>query len=171
MKQLGSTCLCVVLVFLCASAFADSAGTTRTEPRIDDDDFHQHPAVQRARAFTMWMAIRSDSVHQSLWEARFRRDTARMQCLDRRLSQLHAIERSGRSSQLAVEAAVRADALTGPHMVRLVNLHDASRRHLRAAERCGRQVSERARLPTRYTVRVTHEPVLPEAPRLDSASR
>ena len=164
MKQLGSTCLCVALVLLCASAFADTAGGYAPEP---DDNFEKHPAVQRARAFTMWMAVRSDSVQQHLWEARFRRETERMQCLDRRLSQLHAIERSGRSSQLAVEAAVRADGLTGSHMVRLVHLHDASRRHLRAAEQCGQSVSKRVRLPTRYTVRVVREPVLPDAPHVD----
>jgi hypothetical protein len=163
MKRLGSTCLCVALVLFCASAVArpHAPETTAQTPTMAFDD---HPAVKRARAFTMWMAVRSDHAQRWMWEARYKEQTSRRQCLDARLSQLHAIERQSRSARQAVEAAVRVDGLTGPAMVRLVNLHDASRAQYRAASRCGRAYSQRVRMKTQYRVRVIRAPALHAVP-------
>lgn len=154
MKKLGSTGLCVALVLFCASALAAPAGG-------DAHAFDTHPAVVRARAFTSWMAVRSDHVQRWLWEARLQNDRARMRCLSRQLSQLHAIERLGNGSRRAIEGAVRARGLTGTHMVRLVHLADTSRARLAVAHRCGRTFSKRVRMKTQYSVRVIREPRLP----------
>jgi hypothetical protein len=166
MKTLGSTCLCAALVLFCASALASTPRGDETSTRATTRNFEDHSAVKRSRAFTMWMAVRSDQVQRWLWEARFKRDAKRMRCLSAKLSQLHAIERLGRTSERAIEAAVRVDALTGHHMVRLVHLHDASRLQLDRALKCGKTISKRVRMRTTSRVRVTRRPALHEAPSL-----
>jgi hypothetical protein len=161
MKTLGSTCLCAALVLFCATVAAHPHHGDAGE-RDTARPFEDHAAVKRARAFTTWMAVRSDRVQRWLWKARFEDKRTQRACLSRSLSQLHAIERMGRASRRAIEAAVRVNGLTGYHMVRLVHLHDASQAQLEMADRCRRKISRRVRMPTQYSVRVLARPDLPE---------
>ena len=119
MKQLGSTCLCVALLLFCATGAAEPQ-TAESGARAATQKFDDNAAVKRARAFTMWMAVRSDHVQRWMWEARYKEQHLRRRCLNARLSRLHAIERQARAARSAVEAAVRTGGLTGYSMVRLV---------------------------------------------------
>ncbi len=149
MTQLGRTWQCAA--FALASAWAHTAGADGQVERAPDATSHieGHPAVARARAFTYFMASRSNEVHRWFSQARTARRAAEARCLDRKLAELHAIERLARADERAVEAAVRAGGLTGGPMVRLVHRHDASRARLREAERCLRPRS--ARVPVRMS--------------------
>lgn len=160
MNKLGGTTLCAALVLFCVGP--RSAWAADEDVRANDDiqKLDPNPAVKRARAFTGWMAFRSDQVHRWLRKARSRRELARARCLDDKLTELHAIERLGRSDERAIEAAVRVNGLTGHHMVRLVHLHDASQARLEDAGRCGKNISRRVPMPTTYHVRA-FKPRLP----------
>lgn len=158
MNKLGGTTLCAALVLFCFGA--PPARAAGEDARANTQTIDDNPAVKRARAFTGWMAFRSDRVHTWLRKARSRGDHRRARCLDDKLTELHAIERLGRSDERAIEAAVRVDGLTGHHMVRLVHLHDVSQARLEEAGRCGKTISQRVRMPTSYHVRV-FKPSLP----------
>jgi len=169
MKQLGSTTLlCAALVLVCGSVQAEAAAPARSNGSATSRGAQttDHQATLRsARAQVSWMSLRSDHVFRWLRKARAEGDHRRARCLDRKVSEAHAVERLGRKELGAVRRAVRAGKEGyAHHLARLQRFADRSNQVMAAAHRCGQKVSRRQRLPTVYRVRMV-EPELPPVSR------
>ncbi len=173
MKKLGSaTALCAALVLLCGPVLGETASHPPADgsaPRTDTRA-SKAPATQRAgqaalntaHAQVSWMSLRSDHVFRWLRVARGQRDLRRSRCLDRKLSETHAVERQGRIELRAIRRAAKLGVDTfAPHLIRLKRFAARSNELMASAHRCGQKVSRRQRLPTTYRVRVV-EPRLPK---------
>jgi hypothetical protein len=119
--------------------------------------------VRRAADLVDLLSLRADRVQLWLRDARGQQDRGRSQCLDRLLSQSHALERQGDYEREAIENDVlRGEAwATAPRLQRLAVFFARSAELLDQANDCGRQVSRQVRMPTRYQVHMTR-PQLPD---------
>ena len=191
MTKRASISLCVAVVLCPASALAEpepgsvkrltspetrSASPTAPQPSASATahraavpspaEARRHPIVRRATDMVDLLSLRADRVQLWLRDARGQQDRARSRCLDRVLSQSHALERQGDYERGAIATAVlRGEAwATAPRLQRLAVFFARSDTLLEAADDCGRQVSRTMPMPTRYQVRTT-KPQLPDPER------
>lgn len=148
---------------LSVSAQASSAARDLPQPTVRERLERHATQLQRARDLASWTGIRADTVQRLLRDSRLLRDDARATCLDEALSQLHAVERQAVAAEALIRDAALAgsDRRIGAQMARMQVLSERSRLGLAKAESCGREVSERVRMRTGYTVRV-FAPSLPD---------
>ena len=165
MNKLGSTLLCAALLLLCGSVQAEGAkpsSSNGSAKRSETPAARSQAAIQAAKAQLSWMSLRSDHIFRWLRVARGQGDFRRSRCLDRKVSEAHAVERLGRQELQAIRrAAKQGDGHYGHHLARLQRFGDRSNQLMAAAHRCGQKVSRRQRLPTTYRVKV----IPPQLPR------
>jgi cell division septum initiation protein DivIVA len=151
LAALLSTCL----VLAGGDAIASpSTGATSTSARSQSTHV---AAKQKAAEIAGQATLRSDRIHNWLREARAERRLIRARCVDRLLSQAHAVERQ---AHLEERATRRSRAHVAMHLSRLVRMEERSRRIAEEAYWCGKKRSQRTRMPTTYQVRVD-KPRLP----------
>lgn len=119
---------------------------------------------------------RSRRVQQWLRQARAEKNEPRVRCLDRKLSQAHAIERGARRERDAIARSARRSPSTprqrewlALHQRRLELFVERSGAVADDAYWCGRQAHRQVKLPTTYRVRVIRPP-LPSADRVTPSS-
>jgi hypothetical protein len=165
MNKLGSTTLlCAALVLWCGAAEAEGAASSPSKAAPSQTEAATtsgKSAIQTAKAQVSWMSLRSDHIFRWLRVARGQGDLRRSRCLDRKVSEAHAVERQGREELAAIRRAVKQGGEPyGHHLARLQRFANRSNQLMAAAHRCGQQVSRRLRLPTTYRVKML-EPKLP----------
>ncbi|HHH31377.1 MAG TPA: hypothetical protein ENK57_23935 [Polyangiaceae bacterium] len=113
-------------------------------------------AIERADIALGGIEVRSIRVQRWLGEARAEKNLPRARCLDRLLSQAHAVERRARIEMRRVSSAAErgAEAAAGRSLTRLDLLGERSRSIAEEAYWCGKKRSRRPKAPTGYWVRV-----------------
>lgn len=132
-------------------------------------------ATERADHAVGTIEVRSIRVQQWLREARAHQNAPRTRCLDRLLSQAHAVERQARVEERRVGFAEKRGAkeVVGLGLMRLSLLDERSRLVADEAYWCGKKRSRRPKVPTGYRVRVIKPklPVVTIAPSSQAAAR
>jgi hypothetical protein len=171
MKKLGSSLLCAALILTCAVAWGDTAHEEGAKVTTLVDA-KQHTNVRRAGVLVSRMAMRSGHVHKWLRKARGSTHVKRARCLDRMLSQVHALERLGAIEQQEILAAVTVGHATmaDARLMRLGVFETRSKILLSEANVCGKARSRRQRMRTSYRVTL-HKPKLPPKRRLRQRRR
>ena len=162
--------LAVVTPALVVVAPARAADTQKPETQQRASEGARAESVRRAEGMATQGAIRSDRVHTWLRQARAQRKDARARCLDRMLSQVHAVERQLREEAAAIKArAARPEASLDQNEARMAILEARSRGLAADAYWCGRERSRRPKGPTTTKVKVTR-PNLPDPPEVSRRS-
>jgi hypothetical protein len=132
----------------------------------------RHPIVRRAEDLVDLLSLRAAQVQLWLRDARSSQDPKRTRCLDKLLSQTHALERQGDHERRSIEGLMlRGEAwATAPRLQRLAIFSQRSSDLLAEAGECGRQVSRHVRMPTGYQVR-SSTPRLPDPERAEQPPR
>lgn len=134
-----------------------------SSPRAEPSQSAPPPtATERADRALGTIEVRSIRVQRWLREARSHQDAARTRCLDRLLSQAHAVERQARVETKRVSHAAEhgVEAAVGRGLKRLELFEERSRVIADEAYWCGKKRSRRPKVPTGYRVRVI-KPKLP----------
>lgn len=156
---LGAALLSTLVLASDAAASSPGAKTSQSAPTPT--------AAERADRALGTVEVRAIQVQRWLREARSHENAPRIRCLDRLLSQAHAVERQARVEERRVGRAAERGAreVVGRGLARLELFEKRSRFVVEEAYWCGKKRSRRVKVPTGYRVRV----IKPKLPNVSTA--